>query len=85
MDPNFVELERLLVKYPGLDFLLLGGVITNKLCRTLLDIDRWEMEDLQGALIKAMCVRGLSNSSFRAVPQVEEYIRERIAQKEQEV
>lgn len=77
MEPNFEVLEKLLTKYPGLDFLLLGGVVTSKMCRTILDIDRWEMQDLQKDLLMALCIKGINNSTFRAVPQVEAYIQER--------
>ena len=81
MDPRFEELDRLLAKYPGLDYILLGGVVSVKLCRTILNIDRWEMQDLQQDLLKAFCIKGLSNSTFRAVPKVEEYLKEAIEQR----
>lgn len=78
MEPKLDQLDKLLLKYPGLDFILLGGVVSVKLCRTILEIDRWEMQDLQTALLQAGCIRGLSNSTFRAVPAAEEFIKERI-------
>lgn len=79
LNPKFEELERLLRKYSGLDYILLGGVVGVKLCRTILDLDKWEMEDLKQALLMALCIKGLSNSTFRAVPKVVAYIQERAA------
>lgn len=80
MEPNFDELNKLLTKYPGLDYILLGGVVSTKLARTVLSIDRWEMQDLQAALLKNGLIRGLSSSTFRAIPQAVDYLRERIDQ-----
>lgn len=73
-----VLLEKLLQKYSRLDTLLLGGVITLKLCRTILALEKWEMEDLYGELLMAQAIKGTSNNSFKATPEVEEFIRERM-------
>lgn len=78
MEPNFAFLDEMLDKYPGLDYILLGGVVSNKLTRTILRIDRWEMEDLHADLLKNGIVRGLSSTTFRGHEAVLEYIRERI-------
>lgn len=84
MEPNFEFLETQLVKYPGLDYILLGGVVSNKLVRTVLRIDRWEMEELHAKLLKNGLIKGLSSSTFRGLDYTVEYIRERIAEYERE-
>lgn len=78
MEPDFKKLDEQLDKYPGLDYILLGGVVSSKLCRTILDIDKWLMDDLKKDLLMALCIKGISNSTFRAVPEVIEYIKERL-------
>jgi glycerol-3-phosphate dehydrogenase len=80
MGPDFKKLEEQLEKYPGLDYILLGGVVSSKLCRTILDIDKWLMDDLKKDLLMALCIKGISNSTFRAVPEVIAYIQERITE-----
>ena len=70
------KFRKLLIKYPKLAIVLLSGVVSKKLTRTMLDIDKWLVEDLYAALITCGAVRGLTNATFRATKEAENYIKE---------
>lgn len=71
------KVEEILDKYPQLEIVLLGGMVSRKLCRELLDIDKWLMDDLYKELILAGAIKGASSSSFKAKDDTLELIRER--------
>lgn len=60
------KVERILDKYPQLEIVLSSGMVSKKLCRELLDIDKWLMDDLYKELLLAGAVKGISSSMFRA-------------------
>lgn len=60
------KLNKLLDTYPQLEIILLSGMVSMKMCRELLDIDRWLMNDIYKELILAQAVTGISSSCFRA-------------------
>ena len=70
---------RILDNYPQLEVVLSGGMVSKKLCRELLDIDRWQMDDIYKELIMAGAVKGVSSSTFRAKEDTLLLIRERRA------
>lgn len=70
-------IEPLLQKYPDLVIALSAGVVSMKMVRELLDIDRYLMNDLYKTLMKAGAVTGVSSSCFRATPSMLEYLRAR--------
>ena len=71
------KVERILNNYPQLEIILLSGMVSKKLCRELLDIDKWLMDDLYKDLIVAGAVKGVSSSMFRAKDDTITLIRER--------
>lgn len=70
-------IEPLLQKYPDLIIALRAGVVSLKMTRELLDIDRYLMNDLYKTLMKAGAVVGVSSSCFRATPAMSEYLKSR--------
>ena len=73
------KVMRILDNYPQLEVVLSGGMVSKKLCRELLDIDRWQMDDIYKELIMAGAVKGVSSSTFRAKEDTLLLIRERRA------
>lgn len=71
------KFETLLDKYPQLEIILLSGVVSIKMCRELLDIDKWLMQDLYKELVLMQAVTGISSSNFRAKPDAVLIIKER--------
>lgn len=73
------KVSKILDTYPKLEIVLSGGMVSKKLCRELLDVDKWLMDDIYKELLLAGAVKGLSSSSFRAKEDTLELIRERRA------
>lgn len=77
-----VKVEKILDKYPQLEIVLSSGMVSRKLCRELLDIDKWLMDELYKDLLLAGAIKGTSSSSFRAKDDTLMLIRERRAKAE---
>lgn len=73
------KVEKILNRYPQLEVVLSGGMVSKKLCRELLDIDKWLMDDLYKELLLAGAIKGTSSSSFKAKEDTLALIRERRA------
>lgn len=71
------KLDELLDTYPQLEIILLSGMVSMKMCRELLNIDRWLMNDIYKELVLAQAVTGISSSCFRAKPDAITRIKER--------
>lgn len=71
------KVERILDNYPLLETILSSGMVSKKMCRELLDIDKWLMDDLYKELMLAGAVKGLSSSTFRAKEDTLLLIKER--------
>lgn len=71
------KVEKILDRYPQLELVLSSGMVSKKLCRELLDIDKWLMDDLYKDLLLAGAIKGTSSSSFRAKDDTLALIRER--------
>ena len=71
------KVEVILNRYPQLDVILSSGMVSKKMCRELLDIDKWLMDDLYKELILAGAVKGSSSSTFKAKEDTIALIRER--------
>lgn len=69
--------EEVLTKYPELGVVLRAGVVSIKLTREMLDIDRYLMQDIYKKLIQAGAVVGVSSSCFKASPAMLDYLKER--------
>lgn len=85
MDLNLFDrkkVEKILDRYPQLEVVLSSGMVSKKLCRELLDIDKWLMDDLYKDLLLAGAIKGTSSSSFKAKDDTLTLIRERRAKAE---
>lgn len=71
------KVSKILDTYPQLEIVLSGGMVSKKLCRELLDVDRWLMDDIYKELLLAGAVKGVSSSTFRAKDDTLELIRQR--------
>lgn len=71
------KVEKILDRYPQLEVVLSSGMVSKKLCRELLDIDKWLMDDLYKDLLLAGAIKGTSSSSFKAKDDTLALIRER--------
>lgn len=79
---NEEVVDRLVSKYPELEISLLAGVVSMKMIRELIDVDRWLMQDIYKELVMAGAVEGVSSSCFKASPECRVYLQERIIKKE---
>lgn len=69
MDTSFfdrIKVERILDRYPQLEIIMSSGLVSKKLCRELLDIDKWLMDNLYKDLLLSGAVKGTSSSMFKA-------------------
>ena len=48
------KVEKILDRYPQLEIVLSSGMVSKKLCRELLDIDKWLMDDLYKDLLEIL-------------------------------
>lgn len=71
------KVEKILDRYPQLEIVLSSGMVSKKLCRELLEIDKWLMDDLYKDLLLAGAIKGTSSSSFKAKDDTLALIRER--------
>lgn len=78
------KVENLILKYPELAIALRAGVVSMKMVRELLDVDRYLMLDIYKELVKAGAVVGVSSSCFRASPMMMEYLKERDSNEKRE-
>ena len=65
-DFNEDKVRELLIKFPSLKIAFKAGLISRRLCRDMLGISKWEMDDLYIDLIRAGAIKVLSSSAFRA-------------------
>ena len=75
------KVEKVLNRYPRLEIILSSGMVSKKLCRELLDIDKWLMDDLYKELLMAGAIKGISSSAFRAKDDTLMLIKERMAKR----
>ena len=71
------KVERILNTYPQLEIILASGMVSKKLCREVLDIDKCLMDDIYKDLLLAGAIKGTSSSSFRAKDDTLQLLRER--------
>lgn len=72
---------KIVDKYPKLEVALLAGVVSMKMIRELIDVDRWLMQDIYKQLVMAGAVEGTSSSCFRATKECRVYLQERIVKR----
>lgn len=73
-DFNEEKVREILTKYPNLIIAFKAGLISRRLCREMLEITKWEMDDLYVDLVRAGAIRVLSSSAFRATDETRELI-----------
>lgn len=71
------RLNKQLNKYPQLNLVLRSGVISCRMARRLLNIDRWMMEDLYAELLESEAVKGVSSGNFKATQEAIVYLEEK--------
>lgn len=65
-DFNEQKVREILTKHPNLKIAFRAGLISRRLCRDMLEITKWDMDDLYIDLIRAGAIKVLSSSAFRA-------------------
>ena len=65
-DFNEEKVREILTKHPNLKIAFKAGLISRRLCRDMLEISKWDMDDLYVDLIRAGAIKVLSSSAFRA-------------------
>lgn len=81
MDLDKGVVDKLMDKYPQLEVALRAGVVSMKMVRELIDIDRWLMQDIYKKLVMAGAVEGVSSSCFKASKPCKVYLQERAIKK----
>ena len=68
MNKDFDEkkVRQILTDHPNLRIAFKAGLISRRLCKDMLGITKWEMDDLYVDLIRAGAIKVLSSSAFRA-------------------
>lgn len=79
LDRNAID--KLMDKYPELEVALRAGVVSMKMVRELIDVDRWLMQDIYKKLVIAGAVEGVSSSCFKASKDCKLYLQERAIKK----
>ena len=74
-------IDKLMDKYPQLEIALRAGVVSMKMVRELIDVDRWLMQDIYKQLVVAGAVEGVSSSCFKASKPCKVYLQERAIRK----
>lgn len=75
MDVSVVE--KWLNKYPKLECFMDAGTISLKMAREIIDVDRYFMYDIYLELITAGAVTSSGTNSWRATPELKEYLKAR--------
>lgn len=65
-DFDEVKVTKILTEHPNLRIAFKAGLISRRLCKDMLGITKWEMDDLYVDLIRAGAIKVLSSSAFRA-------------------
>ena len=81
MDLDKCTIDKLMDKYPQLEIALRAGVVSMKMVRELIDVDRWLMQDIYKKLVVAGAVEGVSSSCFKASKPCKVYLQERAIRK----
>ena len=65
-DFDAAKVREMLEAHPNLRIAFKAGLISRRLCKDMLGITKWEMDDLYTDLIRAGAIKVLSSSAFRA-------------------
>lgn len=75
MDVKIVE--KWLNRYPKLENFMDAGTISLKMAREILDVDRYFMYDMFKEFITAGAVTASGSNSWRATPELKDYLKQR--------
>lgn len=64
-------------KYPKMETFIGAGVISLKMAREIIDVDRYFMYDIYKELVVAGAVVPVGSNNFRATPELREFLKER--------
>lgn len=64
-------------RYPKLETFITAGTISLKMAREILGVDRWFMYDIYKELISAGAIIACNPNSWRATPELKEYMKKR--------
>lgn len=78
---NIEILEKWLTKYPDLEKFIDAGTISLKMAREILDVDRYFMYDMFKELLVAGAVQSSGSNSWRATPELKEYLKQKRAER----
>ena len=73
---NAADFEKHLLRYPMLERLLRGGVLTKKIMRSVLEFDKMEADTLHGNLVYCGAIKITSPVMFRATEPCLFYLEE---------
>lgn len=79
---NKEVIQKWFDKYPKLETFICAGTISLKMAREILEVDRWFMNDMFKELVMAGAVRSSGSNSWRATPELREWLNERRKQHE---
>lgn len=65
-DFNAEKVREILIQYPNLRIAFKAGLISRRLCKDMLGITKWDMDDLYTDLVRYGAIKVLSSSAFRA-------------------
>ena len=74
-DFNAEKVKQILIQHPNLKIAFKAGLISRRLCREMLGISKWDMDDLYIDLIRAGAIKVLSSSAFRATVETMDVIK----------
>ena len=69
--------EKWLGRYPKLENFMDAGTISLKMAREIIDVDRYFMYDMFKEFITAGAVTASGSNSWRATPELKEYLKQR--------
>lgn len=81
---NVSIVEKWLDRYPDLAKFMDAGTISLKMAREIIDVDRYFMYDIFKELLVAGAVTSSGNNSWRATPELKEYLRQKRAEARKE-
>jgi hypothetical protein len=74
---NVQVVEKWITRYPKLENFMDAGTISLKMAREILDVDRYFMYDMFKEFIEAQAVTASGTNSWRATPELKEYLKQR--------
>lgn len=71
------RLQDYIDRYPKLPALLLSGNVSFKVSKTILDLDKWQWDELYPKLLEDQIVQGKSSNMYCGTEQAVAYIKQK--------